>query len=157
MSNTKKRVEFKVINKCHWAPSLEFVLCGYPQLPNTFRSALLSVMKMLKLLLLSSAYAIIVKVVQDIKLGTVTEERHHSAQQLQSTLEHIILITEQKLKNASTQLAKQHFDKVIVHMVESVTITCMWVLQEIVNLLIVCNLLLLVNQCNCESGVTNVK
>lgn len=82
---------------------------------NTFRSALLSVMKMLKLLLLSSAYAIIVKVVQDIKLGTVTEERHHSAQQLQSTLEHIILTTEQKLKNASTQLAKQHFEKVSVH------------------------------------------
>ena len=79
---------------------------------NTFRSALLSVMKMLKLLLLSCAYAVIVKVVQDMKVGTVTEERHHSAQQLQSTLEHIILVTEQKLKNASTQLAKQHFDKV---------------------------------------------
>lgn len=77
------------------------------------RSALLSVMKMLKLLLLSSAYAIIVKVVQDIKLGTVTEERHHSAQQLQSTLEHIILTTEQRLKNASTQLAKQHFEKLL--------------------------------------------
>jgi hypothetical protein len=72
-------------------------------------------MKMLKLLLISSAYAIIVKVVQDMKVGAVTEERHHSAQQLQSTLEHIILVTEQKLKNASTQLAKQHFDKVVVH------------------------------------------
>lgn len=84
----------------------------YPQHANTFRSALLSVMKMLKLLLLSCAYAVIVKVVQDMKVGSVTEERHHSAQQLQSTLEHIILVTEQKLKNASTQLAKQHFDKV---------------------------------------------
>lgn len=67
---------------------------------------------MLKLLLLSSAYAIIVKVVQDIKLGTVTEERHHGAQQLQSTLEHIILNAEQNLKTTSTQLARQHFEKV---------------------------------------------
>ena len=77
-----------------------------------FRSALLSVLKMLKLLLLSSAFAIIVKVVQDMKVGTLTEERHHSAQQLQATLEHIILTTEQKLKSTSTQLAKQHYDKV---------------------------------------------
>ena len=67
---------------------------------------------MLKLLLLSSAYAVIVKVVQDIKLGTVTEESHHSAQQLQNTLEHIILASEQKLKSTCTQLAKQHYEKV---------------------------------------------
>ena len=95
-----------------------------------FRSALLSVMKMLKLLLLSSAYAIILEVVQDIKRGRVTEERHHNAQQLQRTLEHDLLTTEQKLKYASAQLAKQHFEKVCYFVCQRIMIVSWLYLWE---------------------------
>ena len=71
---------------------------------------------MLKLLLVASAYASIVQVIRDMKRDSrsVSTETHRSATQLQTTLEQIIPMAEQKLKNASTNLAKQHYELVCV-------------------------------------------
>ena len=76
------------------------------------RSAMMTVMKMLRLLLTASAYACIMEVVQDMKVKQVSEERHKAATVLQTALQHIIPITDQRLKLTSTMLARQHWEKV---------------------------------------------
>ena len=79
------------------------------------RSAMLNVLKVLKLLLVSAAYAAIFQVVIELKQEekTVSEERHTKAKQLQTALEQIIPASEHKLKTVSMNLAKLFVDKVI--------------------------------------------
>ena len=69
---------------------------------------------MLKLLLVSSAYACIVQVVHGIKKDphSIPEERRQAVTLLQSALEHIIPVSEQRLKNTSMNLAKVYYEKV---------------------------------------------
>lgn len=78
------------------------------------RSAMLNVLKVLKLLLVSSAYASIFQVVIELKQEdkTVSEERHSRAKQLQAAVDQIIPSSEHKLKNVSMSLAKLFVDKV---------------------------------------------
>ena len=78
------------------------------------RSALLNVLKVLKLLLVSSAYASIFQVVLELKQEekSVSEERHTKAKQLQAALDQVIPSSEHKLKNVSINLAKLFPDKV---------------------------------------------
>jgi len=85
------------------------------------RSAFLSVLKMLKLLLVSSAYACIMEVVRKMKAepGSISEQRRASATHLQSALEQIIPPSEQRLKNTAMQLAKQYYEKVSVVVVST--------------------------------------
>ena len=75
---------------------------------------MLSVLKVLKLLLVSSAYASIFQVVLELKQEgvTVSEERHGMAKHLQAALEHILPASEHNLKTVSTQLAKLFVSKV---------------------------------------------
>ena len=75
---------------------------------------MLSVLKVLKLLLVSSAYAVIFQVVLELKQEgvTVSEERHSMAKQLQAALDHIVPSSDHKLKNVSMALAKLFVDKV---------------------------------------------
>ena len=75
---------------------------------------MLTVMKILRLLLMASAYSGIVQLVQELKRDPkqVSEERHKAASVMQTALQHIIPATEQKLKHTATQLAKQHREKV---------------------------------------------
>ena len=75
---------------------------------------MLSVLKVLKLLLVSSAYASIYQVVLELKQEgkAVSEERHSMAKQLQAALDQIIPSSEHKLKNVSMNLAKLFVDKV---------------------------------------------
>ena len=81
------------------------------------RSGLISVLKVLKLLLLASAYASIFQVMLEVKLEggkAVSEERQHTAKSLQAVLDQIIPSSEHKLKNVSMNLAKLYTDKVMV-------------------------------------------
>ena len=75
---------------------------------------MLNVLKVLKLLLVSAAYASIFQVVIELKQEdkTVTEERHAKAKQLQTALDQILPSSEHKLKNVSMTLAKLFVDKV---------------------------------------------
>ena len=75
---------------------------------------MLNVLKVLKLLLVSAAYASIFQVVIELKQEekTVSEERHSKAKQLQTALDQIISSSEHKLKNVSMTLAKLFVDKV---------------------------------------------
>ncbi|XP_064393950.1 probable ubiquitin carboxyl-terminal hydrolase FAF-X [Halichondria panicea] len=79
------------------------------------RSAFLCMMKMLKLLLVSSAYACIMQVVYTMKKDpqSVTTERRSAVTQLQSALEQIIPASEVKLKSTSMSLAKDYFKKLV--------------------------------------------
>lgn len=88
----------------------DYVLCAIAVL----RSALLNVLKVLKLLLVSSAYASIFKVVLEMKQDakSVSEERHSMAKQLQTALEQILPSADHKLKNVSMNLAKLYVEKV---------------------------------------------
>lgn len=65
-------------------------------------------------MLTASAYACIVQVVHDMKRDSrsVTDERHRAATVLQTTLQHVIPLAEQKMKTTATNLAKQYYDKV---------------------------------------------
>lgn len=72
-------------------------------------------LKVLKLLLVSSAYASICQVVIDMKQDGgkgVSDERRYMAKYLQTALDQIISSTEHKLKNVSMHLAKLYTDKV---------------------------------------------
>ncbi len=82
--------------------------------PPPHSSAFLCMMKMLKLLLVSSAYACIMQVVYTMKKDpqSVTTERRSAVTQLQSALEQIIPASEVKLKSTSMSLAKDYFKKV---------------------------------------------
>ncbi len=73
-------------------------------------------MKMLKLMLMASAYACIIGVVNDVKRGlqSVSDERHRAATVLQNALTFIVPMSEHKMKLVATNLAKQYFDKVCV-------------------------------------------
>lgn len=89
-------------------------------------------MKMMKLLVTASAYGCIIHVVQDMKttqvhmlhlamcvcekdeLLQVSEERHKAAMVLQTALQNIIPINEQKLKQTASMLARQYWEKVRV-------------------------------------------
>ncbi len=73
-------------------------------------------MKMLKLLLVSSAYACIMQVVYAMKKDphSITEERRAAVTQLQSALEQIIPASEHRLKSTAMGLAKEYFKKVIL-------------------------------------------
>ncbi len=88
----------------------------YPSPPpsSPHSSAFLCMMKMLKLLLVSSAYACIMQVVYAMKKDptSVTTERRSAVTLLQSALEHIIPASEAKLKSTSMSLAKDYFKKV---------------------------------------------
>ena len=89
-----------------------YTICMYTHVYPFCRSAMMTVMKMLRLLLTASAYACIMEVVQDMKVKQVSEERHKAATVLQTALQHIIPITDQRLKLTSTMLARQHWEKV---------------------------------------------
>ncbi len=82
--------------------------------PTPYSCALLSVVKMLKLMLMSSAFACIIHVAHDVKRDaqSVSEERHRAATGLQNTLHQIIPVAEQRMKSVATHLAKQYCEKV---------------------------------------------
>ncbi len=82
--------------------------------PAPYSCALLSVVKMLKLMLMSSAFACIIHVAHDVKRDaqSVSEERHRAATGLQNTLHQIIPVAEQRMKSVATHLAKQYCEKV---------------------------------------------
>ena len=67
---------------------------------------------MLKLLLASSGYAVIVQVVYELK-QSANDEKHRAATHLQSTVQAILPANEHKLRNTATAIAKQHCEKVI--------------------------------------------
>ena len=72
-------------------------------------------LKVLKLLLISSAYASIYQVIMEMKLEggkVVSEERRYMAKYLQTALDQIIPSTEHKLKNVCMNLAKTYAEKV---------------------------------------------
>ncbi|CAI8002162.1 Probable ubiquitin carboxyl-terminal hydrolase FAF-X [Geodia barretti] len=107
---------------------VNFVVCGGLKLLLSFltdktlladagnvmkRSAMMTIMKMLKLLLMASAYGCIVHVVQDMKNKQVSDERHKAAMVLQTALQNIIPVNEQKLRHTASMLARQYWEKLI--------------------------------------------
>ena len=77
------------------------------------RAALLSVLKVLKLLLIASGYATVCQMVIDMK-QEISEDKKGPAKVLQSALEQIIAPAEMKLKNVGINMAKLYVDKVPV-------------------------------------------
>ena len=93
---------------------------------------MVSVMKMLRLLVTASAYGCIVQVVQDMKnmqvsqisvhelprvshtciIIQVSDERHKAAMVLQTALQNILPVNEQKLRHTASMLARQYWEKV---------------------------------------------
>jgi ubiquitin carboxyl-terminal hydrolase 9/24 len=107
---------------------VHFVMCGGLKLLLSFltdkkalagagnvlkRSAMMTIMKMLRLLLTASAYGCIVQVVQEMKNNQVSDERHKAATILQTALQNIIPVNEQKLRHTSSMLARQYWEKLI--------------------------------------------
>ena len=78
------------------------------------RVALLSVLKVLKLLLIASGFAVVCKMLMDKKqdAGKPYEDKRVAAKVLQSALEQVIPLAESKLKNVAINMAKLYVEKV---------------------------------------------
>ena len=96
------------------------------------RAALLSVLKVLKLLLIASGYATVCQMVIDMKQegGKISEDKKGAAKVLQSALEQIIAPAEMKLKNVGINMAKLYVDKVPV-LLENRFSLCVLILEGV--------------------------
>ena len=98
-------------------PSLSYVILWFCvfSYPLTHRSAYTSSLKVLKLLLISQAYAFIISVSNEIKANVraMNGERHLAACHVQDAINLIVTGTEQKLKQAAMGIAKNVSSKVV--------------------------------------------
>ena len=86
-----------------------------PSLSPLLRAALMSCLKVLKLLLVSQAFTFIISVSHEIKQNTaaINSDRHRQACQVQDAINTILPSVEQKLRSFATNIAKNLPPKVM--------------------------------------------